>query len=186
MSAGVNAPKAATQDASATALPPAEHPVWAALLLQRLALDVRALSLRLLLTKLTREAQAHHDADLHRQAATSLRLYFERNERLLRHECAQVRQKAAAMPQVVATAPTPREVPELTDPLWLALLSGETDIEIRSLSLRLLLGKLRAQAQAAIDDDIRVLKLVELHRYFERNQRALQHELAQLHRDQRH
>jgi len=45
-----------------------------------------------------------------------------------------------------------------------------------------LLTKLRNQARAALDDDVRMLKLVELHRFFEKHQGALRHEIAQLQR----
>ena len=67
-----------------------------------------------------------------------------------------------------------------SDPMWQALLSGELDLDVRTLSLRLLLTKLRQQARGLQDDELRMLKLVELHRYFARHRAVLRHEIDQL------
>jgi len=48
------------------------------------------------------------------------------------------------------------------------------------LGLRLLLSRLRTQFEVIADDEVRLLKLQELHRYFVKNRRLLTHELAQL------
>lgn len=156
-------------------LPAEDDPVWLGLLRGRQTLDVRALSLKLLLSKLGREAQSHQDADLHRQAAQSLHRYFQRNQAVLGHELAQLRAASASVP---AGSP----VPDVSDPLWQALLSGERELDVRTLSLRLLLSKLRQQARSLQDDEVRMLKLVELHRFFEKHHAVLPHEMAQLRR----
>ena len=161
----------------APVLPPADAPVWMALLHDRVALDVRALGLRLLLAKLQREAALHGDADLHRQAALELQRYFERGQATLGHEIAQLAVLAAE--PLVAASPS-HALPEPSDPLWMALLDGRCALDVRALGLRLLLARLRAQIHSLTDDDVRMLKLVELHRYFTRHQSALGHEIAQL------
>lgn len=175
-------------------LPPADAPVWMALLHNRVPLDVRALGLRLLLAKLQREAALHGDADLHRQAALELHRYFERGQATLGHEIAQLAVLAAEplvapLPPVARAAaalavdgtPAPAyALPEPSDPLWMALLDGRCPLDVRALGLRLLLARLRAQIHSLTDDDVRMLKLVELHRYFTRHQSALGHEIAQL------
>ena len=71
-------------------------------------------------------------------------------------------------------------VPALDNVVWTAIATGKLDIEIKTLSLRLLLTKVRSQFRMAADDEVRTLHLRELHRYFERNQRVLSHELAQI------
>jgi hypothetical protein len=174
-SGAAEAPTEAGTARTAEDLPAEDDPVWLNLLRGRLSLDVRALSLKLLLSKLGREAQSHQDADLHRQAAQSLHRYMQRNQAVLGHELAQLR-AASATP--AAGSP----VPDVSDPLWQALLSGECELEVRTLSLRLLLSKLRQQARSLQDDELRMLKLVELHRYFEKHHAALPHEMAQLRR----
>ena len=78
------------------------------------------------------------------------------------------------------TPPPAFELPEPSDPLWMALLDGRCELDVRVLGLRLLLAKLRTQIQALSDDEVRMLKLVELHRYFTRHQSALGHEIAQI------
>lgn len=91
------------------------------------------------------------------------------------------------------TAPTPApaaqvptavtansQVPDVDDPIWLRLLSGEKHLDIKVLSLKLMLSKLRSQLDVIQDDDVRMLKLKELHRYFVKNERVLTHELNQL------
>lgn len=172
------APFVAQPGAPANSLLPAEDsPVWLALLKGQVTLDVQALSLKLLLSKLLREAQSHSDPDLHQQAAQSLHQYFRRNQALLGAETAQL----AAAAQAPAAAPSTPGLPDVSDPLWLDLLNGERDLDVRTLSLRLLLSKLRGQARGMKDDEVRMLKLVELHRYFEKNQAALRHEISQLH-----
>jgi hypothetical protein len=169
------APFIANAGAPTPNLPAAEAPVWLALLKGQLPLNVQALSLKLLLSKLQREAQQHNDADLHHQAAQSLHQYFRRNGALL---AAEIKQLALAPLPTQAERPG---LPDVTEPLWLDLLTGQRDLDVRTLSLRLLLSKLRGQARGLQDDELRMLKLVELHRYFEKNQAALRHEIAQLH-----
>src|SRR5574343_187129 len=67
--------------------------------------------------------------------------------------------------------------------IWLELLSGQRQIDIRALSLKLLLTKLRDQAQQITDAEVRLLKAHELQRYFVRHAHLLGHELAQLKND---
>lgn len=86
----------------------------------------------------------------------------------------------------LAAAPAARDdahdsgIPDLTDPVWSALLQGSHQIDIRVLGLKLMLSRLRAQFELISDDEVRLLKLHELHRYFVKNRRLLAHELAQL------
>jgi hypothetical protein len=166
-------------------LPPQDSPVWLVLLLGRLELDVRTLGLKLLLAKLQREARMHDDADLYAQAAQSLHRYFAKNLSLLAHEVAQL-DRASVQLQQRQAAPAPAQagddLPDVSDPLWLALLQGERDLDVRTLSLKLLLTKLRAQARSTRDDEVMMLKLVELHRFFGRHQAVLRHEIGQLQR----
>lgn len=173
------APVALGRVAMAATLPPAGAPLWRALLLGRVALEVRALSLRLLLSKLQREAALHGDADLHAQAAAELARYVHRNQAMLSHEVAQLcaLARGAALGEM---AVRPGGLPAATDPLWMELLQGQRALEVRALGLKLLLAKLRHQIAQIQDDELRMVKLVELHRYFERNQAMLGHELAQI------
>jgi hypothetical protein len=84
-----------------------------------------------------------------------------------------------------AAAPAPAvaddsAVPDVTDPVWLRLLDGDMSLDIKVLSLKLMLTRLRSQLDLIHDDEVRLLKLKELHRYFVKNERVLNHELAQL------
>lgn len=71
-------------------------------------------------------------------------------------------------------------VPDVADPVWMQLASGELKLDIRVLSLKLMLTKVRSQLEVIHDDEIRMLKLRDLHRYFIKNERALSYELAQI------
>jgi len=53
-------------------------------------------------------------------------------------------------------------------------------LDIRVLSLKLMLTRVRSQLEVISDDEVRLLKLRDLHRYFVKNERVLGHELAQL------
>lgn len=194
-------PPGAFATAAPAGLPAEDSVLWMTLLLGRLNLDVRTLSLKLLLTKLQTEARQHQDPDLHRHAAQSLYRYFAKNHTMLAFEVAQLRALApspvpppaaatsarlhdgavAAMPPVPSVA-DPDALPDASDPLWLALLQGQRDLDVRTLSLKLLLTKLRSQINVIHDDDVRMLKLVELHRFFERHRAMLGHEIAQINR----
>jgi len=79
-----------------------------------------------------------------------------------------------------ASAASDDDVPDVADPVWLQLIEGRRDIDIRALSLKLLMTRLRSQMEVITDDEVRMLKLRELHRYFVKNARMLGHELAQL------
>jgi len=84
----------------------------------------------------------------------------------------------AEAPEVAAQSP--EDIPDLTDPVWLKLIEGQLDLDIRALSLKLLMTRLRSQLEVITDEEVRMLKLRELHRYFVKNARMLGHELSQL------
>jgi hypothetical protein len=71
-------------------------------------------------------------------------------------------------------------VPEMSDPVWEQLINGTLNIQIRTLSFQLLLTKLRQQVSLLESPDVKIMKLRELHRYVERHERVLAHELTQL------
>ena len=71
-------------------------------------------------------------------------------------------------------------VPSYEAPIWLNIANGTFNLDIKTLSLRLLLTKVKSQFTVALDDEVRTLRVRELHRYFEKNQRALSHEIAQI------
>ena len=75
------------------------------------------------------------------------------------------------------------DVPDMSDPVWLQLINGELDIQIKTLSFQFLLTRLRQQASRQQSADIKLMKQRELHRYVERNQRVLSFELRQLRND---
>ncbi|MDZ4123226.1 MAG: hypothetical protein U1E02_03465, partial [Hydrogenophaga sp.] len=81
---------------------------------------------------------------------------------------------------LVVPAPVVSAVPDITDPVWLRLLGGELKLDIKVLSLKLMLAKLRSQMDLIQDEEVRLMKLKELHRYFVKNERVLIHELNQL------
>jgi hypothetical protein len=87
---------------------------------------------------------------------------------------------ASAAPVAEAAKPSEDGVPDVTDPVWLQLASGTIEPDIRVLSLKLMLTRIRSQMELIEDDEVRMLKLRELHRYFAKNARMLSHELAQL------
>lgn len=74
------------------------------------------------------------------------------------------------------------QVPDISNPIWEQLLTGAMSIEVKTLSLQLLLTKLRQQVSHLQSADVKIMKLRELHRYVERHQRVLGHELKQLQR----
>lgn len=76
--------------------------------------------------------------------------------------------------------PVHSNVPDAGDPIWEKLVGGAIHIDIRFLSLKLLLTKLRKHASVIEDSDVRRLKVVEIHRYFSRYEHMLEYELAQL------
>lgn len=78
------------------------------------------------------------------------------------------------------SAPQVNNVPDLDDPIWEQLITGQLNIHIKTLSLQLILTKLRQQVSLQQNDEVKRLKLRELHKYVERNQRSLGYELNQL------
>ena len=75
---------------------------------------------------------------------------------------------------------TGSKVPDMSDPVWEQLITGELHIQIKTLSFQLLLSKLRQQVSLQQSADVKLMKLRELHRYVERHERILSHELSQL------
>lgn len=70
-------------------------------------------------------------------------------------------------------------IPAPSDPVWEQLLDGSFQLDIRVLSLKLLITKLREQFSIISDNEVRILKAHELQRYFTRHEKLLSHELAQ-------
>lgn len=100
---------------------------------------------------------------------------------LVKFEHKSAKQPAPATPPATCLPVTsPCGVPEVTDPLWERLITGELNIEIKTLSLQLMFTKLRQQFSLQQSEDVKLMKLRELHRYVERNQRSLTHELCQI------
>lgn len=90
------------------------------------------------------------------------------------------RAHAAALSRAPAAPET--AVPDATDPVWQELVEGRLPVDIRVLSLQLLLTRMRSQFATIQDKDVRLLKLRDLHRYVIRNERVLDYELSQLRR----
>lgn len=82
----------------------------------------------------------------------------------------------AAAPGVVADD----DLPAANDPVWLAVLEGRMQLDIRVLGLKLLLTRLRAQLDLIPDKEVRQLKVQEFHRYFSKNRHLLAFELEQI------
>ncbi|MBS1129090.1 MAG: hypothetical protein H6R16_92 [Proteobacteria bacterium] len=73
-------------------------------------------------------------------------------------------------------------IPEASHAIWQQLLSGEFNLDIRVLSLKLLMTKLREQVLRIQDSEVHTLKAHELQRYFVRHAHLLAHELEQINR----
>jgi hypothetical protein len=71
-------------------------------------------------------------------------------------------------------------VPQWDHPVWIRLINGELSLDIKMFSLKLMLSRVRSQLAVITDDEVRELKIRELHRYFVKNARMLGHELKQL------
>jgi hypothetical protein len=91
---------------------------------------------------------------------------------------APVEQRASDAAQAGGAAVS--SMPDLADPVWEKLLEGGIDLNIRVLSLKLLLTKLQDQMRVISDPEVRMLKRHEVYRYFVRHEKVLGHELAQL------
>jgi hypothetical protein len=97
------------------------------------------------------------------------------------------RWSGAEPPQIVLDGgPTPTgpvvddEIPAASDPVWLAVLEGRKQLDVRVLGLKLLLTRLRAQLNLVPDKEVRQLKVHEFHRYFSKNRHLLAFELDQI------
>lgn len=89
--------------------------------------------------------------------------------------------RAPTLPLSAAQRSSPGAgVPDAGDAIWEKLLGGSVHIDIRFLSLKLLLTKLRKHVSVIEDNDIRQLKVIEIHRYFSRYEHMLEYELKQL------
>ncbi len=84
--------------------------------------------------------------------------------------------------QMPAAAPLLSDsgVPDASSLVWERLLTGTLVIETKTLGFQLILTKLRQQVSVQQTDDVKLLKVRELHRYVERNARGLDVELQQL------
>lgn len=71
-------------------------------------------------------------------------------------------------------------IPDPDAAVWPGLLDGSISIDIRLLSLKFLLTKMREQMRVITDPEVRVLKSYELQRFFVRHERTLGHELSQM------
>lgn len=77
---------------TSSGVPAPDHPVWERLLDGSIDIDIRALSLKLLTTKLREQMRVISDAEVRRLKACEMHRYFVRYEHNLAHELAQLRQ----------------------------------------------------------------------------------------------
>lgn len=91
--------------------------------------------------------------------------------------------KSGLSSNTAAQSPMSAAVPAASDQVWEQLLDGTIQLDIRVLSLKLLMTKLREQFSIITDGEVRILKAHELQRYFTRHEKLLGHELAQLARN---
>lgn len=82
--------------------------------------------------------------------------------------------------QAQTQAPTESAVPDAQAPVWMGLLTGAINIDIRLLSLKFLLTKMRDQMRVIADPEVRALKCYELQSFFVHYEKNLRHELSQL------
>jgi hypothetical protein len=173
------------------AVPDATDTVWQRLVEGSLTIDVKVLGLKLLLTKLRTQWPLIDVADVKVAKLRELHRYFLKSERILGHELAQLGAARALRPGPAALRPSAPiaaqglrsdlgPVPEPTDSVWQRLIEGSLAIDVKTLGLRLLLTKLRTQWRSIVDEDVKVAKLRELHRYFMRSERILGYELGQI------
>ena len=73
-----------------------------------------------------------------------------------------------------------RSIPAMTDSVWGRLIRGELIIQSKTLSFQLILTKIRLQVTLQKSEEMKLLKLRELVRYMERNERSLTRELQQI------
>lgn len=96
------------------------------------------------------------------------------------------RWSAGAESQAAAPAPTAAAqvavdgLPGANDPVWLDILEGRRQLDVRVLGLKLLLTKLRGQLGLISDRDVRMHKVEEFQRYFAKNKNLLAHEIGQI------
>jgi|GEM_PF-1086030 len=86
----------------------------------------------------------------------------------------------ASVPSASLPSASAGNVPDVADPVWERLITGALNVRIKTLSFQLILAKLRQQVSLQQNDEVKLMKLRELHRYVERNERSLGHELHQL------
>jgi len=71
-------------------------------------------------------------------------------------------------------------LPDADDPVWELLLVGGVNIDIQTLSLQLLVTRLRSQMKLINDAEVKIIKIRELQRYFNKHEKQLGHEIGQL------
>lgn len=71
-------------------------------------------------------------------------------------------------------------IPDVSDPVWEKLVSGERNHAISALGLRLLLSRVQTQLRGVDDPEMRKVKIGELRRYFVNNARGLGGEIGRV------
>ena len=191
-------------------LPPADHPVWAAVLTGKQTLKTDALALQMLLGRLRQYVRNSNDAP---QAISAAALVAEKH--LLQggqryaNERAQLlagltppsdkaavntapasRQTSKGRAPEVASTPAPSaapvaqqitpSVPAVDDPVWRALVSGERALETNSVALKMMLEQIRRSADADPSPATLSAGVRLLHTFFSKTSRRLESEVAQL------
>jgi len=72
------------------------------------------------------------------------------------------------------------DLPAADDPVWLSILEGRQQLEVKALGLKLQLTRLRSQLDVIADPEVRQLKAAEFYRYCLKNKHLLAHELEQI------
>lgn len=76
-------------------------------------------------------------------------------------------------------------IPASDDPAWQRLLATDCTYDIRMLSLKLLLARIRQDFAQTQDPNMRTLRINEVRRFFIKHEKHLQHEIAQMMKDRK-
>ena len=159
-------------------LPGERDPVWQKLISGDITIDSDVISLKMLLQRV-RQAVDRNPAEGNRIAAAKiLRQYFEKNRSKHAAEISQLQAGASATSAHAAI--TADSLPPEDHPNWQRLINGDIALHTDTVSLRMLLERIRQAIASKPTDANRIAGARMLRQYFAKNQHRHGNEIAAL------
>lgn len=166
------------------AVPDENHPGWARLVNGELTIKADSIALRMLMQRVHADREKGMDIQAQRTWIRLLRSFFLKNRQLLKNEIEMLHNSEAASSTMPGESGDNGILPAEGEPVWQALINGEVILPNDSVSLKMMLTRVRQVITRNPTDANRREGARALRQYFMKNQHRLASDIRCLKQDE--